>query len=567
MSRSGIAFDHVSFAYAGQPVLDDVSFAIPEGEFCLLVGATGAGKSTLLKSINGLVPHFTGGTMSGTIRVAGRDVRGSTPADLADLVGYVGQDPLAGFVTDEVELELAYTAEQLGLDPAAMRKRVTEIVDLLGLADVRGRALAQLSSGQRQRVAIGSALVAGPAALVLDEPTSALDPTAADEVLSALHRLVHDLGVTVLLAEHRLERVAQYADSALLLNGGKVLGGPVTEVLAASPIAPPVVELGRLAGWPGPPVTIREARRHAAELRETLAGHLPTDRTPPFDRAPFNQAPKAARSGRRRSAPPDAPNGPPLLEARGVTVDYPGVRAVNGIDLVAGRCERIALMGRNGSGKSSLLWALQGTGKRSGGQIAIGGTDPASRRPGERRQLAGLVPAEPADLLYAETVGAECASADDDGRAPQGTCAKILVDLVEGIDESTHPRDLSEGQRLALALAVALTAAPPLLLLDEPTRGLDYPAKAALAARLGKLAEAGHCVVVSTHDVEFCAEFASRVVILSDGEVVADGPARQIVAASPMFAPQVEKVLPGWLTVGEVAEALGGSGIGDDADD
>jgi energy-coupling factor transport system ATP-binding protein len=553
MNPGGIAFEHVSFAYAA-PVLDDLSFDLPEGEFCLLVGPTGAGKSTLLKSINGLVPAFTGGTMRGRITVAGRDVRGRTPANLADLVGYVGQDPLAGFVTDEVERELAYTAEQLGVDPAAMRKRVTEIVDLLGLADVRDRDLAALSSGQRQRVAIGAALVAGPAALVLDEPTSALDPTAADEVLSTLHRLVHDLGVTVLLAEHRLERVAQYADSALLLNGGKVTAGPVGAVLAASPIAPPVVELGRLAGWPGPPVTIREARRHSAGLREDLAGLLPA-----VDHGPV------ARAGRRKSAPPEAPAGPPLLDARGVTVDYPGgVRAVNGVDVVANRCERIALMGRNGSGKSSLLWALQGTGKRSGGRVAIGGTDPASRRPAERRTLAGLVPAEPGDLLYAETVAAECAGADDDGRAPKGTCAKILADLVEGIDESAHPRDLSEGQRLALALAVTLTAAPPLLLLDEPTRGLDYPAKAALAGRLGKLAEAGHCVAVSTHDVEFCAEFASRVVILSDGEVVADGPARQIVAASPMFAPQVAKVLPGWLTVGEVAAALGASGIGED---
>jgi energy-coupling factor transport system ATP-binding protein len=411
---------------------------------------------------------------------------------------------------------------------------------------VRDRDLAALSSGQRQRVAIGAALVAGPAALVLDEPTSALDPTAADEVLSALHRLVHDLGVTVLLAEHRLERVAQYADSALLLNGGKVTAGPLGAVLAVSPVAPPVVELGRLAGWPGPPVTIREARRHAAELRETLTEHL----------APLTPDPKTARA--------EAPSGPPLLEARGVTVDYPGgVRAVDGVDLVASRCERIALMGRNGSGKSSLLWALQGTGKRSGGRVAIADADPAARKPAERRTLAGLVPAEPADLLYAETVAAECQGADEDGRAPAGTCAKILADLVEDIDGTTHPRDLSEGQRLALALAVTLTAAPPLLLLDEPTRGLDYPGKAALASRLGKLAEAGHCVIVSTHDVEFCAEYASRVVILSDGEVVADGPARQIVAASPMFAPQVAKVLPGWLTVAEVAAALGA----DDAND
>lgn len=301
-----IRFDRVSFKYEDRMILDEVDFEVPEGEFCLLVGTTGAGKSTLLRAVNGLVPHFTGGTMTGAITVAGRSVRESSPADLADAVGYVAQDPLSGFVTDEVELELAYTAEQLGVPRAAMRKRVTEIVDLLGLADVRGRALEALSSGQRQRVAIGAALVAGPSALVLDEPTSALDPGAADEVLSALHRLVHDLGVTVLLAEHRLERVVQYADSALLLRHGEVTAGPLGEVLGAAPVAPPVVRLGRLAGWPGPPVTIRQARRAAAGLRGRLAGRAP-------------------------DAGPDL-TGPALLEASGVTVDHPGVRAVDGVD-------------------------------------------------------------------------------------------------------------------------------------------------------------------------------------------------------------------------------------------
>ena len=526
-----IRFDRVTFRYEDRPILDEVSFTVPEGEFCLLVGTTGAGKSTLLKAVNGLVPHFTGGTMTGRITVAGRAVRDSSPSDLADAVGYLAQDPLAGFVTDDVELELAYTAEQLGLGQAAMRKRVTEIVDLLGLADVRDRPLAALSSGQRQRVAIGAALVAGPRALVLDEPTSALDPGAADEVLSALHRLVHDLGVTVLLAEHRLERVVQYADSALLIENGRVLAGGAGEVLAESPVAPPVVHLGKLAGWPGPPVTIRQARREAGELRERLSGLAPAESAPSAE--------------------------PPLLEAEGVAVDYPGVRAVDGIGLRARRGERIAIMGRNGSGKSSLLWALQGTGRRSSGSVAIEGVDPAALRPARRRTLAGLVPAEPADLLYADTVAAECEAADRDGGASAGACAKILADLAEGIAAQTHPRDLSEGQRLALALAVTLTAAPPLLLLDEPTRGLDYPGKAALAKLLAGLAGAGHCVAVATHDVEFVAEVADRVVILSDGRIVADGPARDIVSASPMFAPQVEKILPGWLTVAEVADALG----------
>jgi energy-coupling factor transport system ATP-binding protein len=231
---NGIAFDRVSFAYTGRPVLDDVSFDLPEGEFCLLVGPTGAGKSTLLKTVNGLVPHFTGGTISGRITVAGREVHGSTPADLADLVGYVGQEPLAGFVTDEVERELAYTAEQLGIDPAAMRKRVTEIVDLLGLADVRDRDLAALSSGQRQRVAIGAALVAGPAALVLDEPTSALDPVGRVDVRGMV-RAAADRGAAVFLNSHLLSEVEQVCDRVAIIDHGRVVAlGDLDDVLGVA---------------------------------------------------------------------------------------------------------------------------------------------------------------------------------------------------------------------------------------------------------------------------------------------------------------------------------------------
>ncbi|QSB05490.1 ABC transporter ATP-binding protein [Natronoglycomyces albus] len=527
-----ITFADVAFRYheLAPPVFSAASFTIEEGELCLIVGPTGSGKSTLLGCVNGLVPHFTGGIASGSVTVGGRDISRARPSELADLVGYVPQDPLSSFVTDEVELELAYTMEQLALSDTTMRKRVTEIVDLLSLSELRTRALATLSAGQRQRVAIGAALTAGPRILVLDEPTSALDPGAAEEVLSALHRLVHDLGITVLLAEHRLERVVQYADSALLLQNRTVTHGPVADILATSPVAPPVVRLGREQGWQPLPISIRSARRVAADVRAQL-DHA----TPPGD---------------------DVIHGDTALDAAGITVDYPGVRAVNNLSFSARRGERVAIMGRNGCGKSSLLWALQGTGARSAGSLDVAGADPATLKPPQRRTLAGLVPSEPGDLLYAETVERECVNTDRAADVPAGTCRKILEDLIEEVDVSVHPRDLSEGQRLALALAVTLTAAPPLLLLDEPTRGLDYPAKAALARRLHDLADAGHLLIVTTHDVEFVAEFASRVAIMSDGEIVADGPAREVVAASPMFAPQVAKILPGWLTVEEVREAL-----------
>ncbi|MFC8588623.1 ABC transporter ATP-binding protein, partial [Streptomyces sp. NPDC057217] len=265
-----IRFENVSVRYEedAEPTLRNLDLTIPEGELVLLVGPSGVGKSTLLNAVSGLVPHFTGGTLTGRVTVDGRDTRTHPPRELADVVGTVGQDPSAHFVTDTVEDELAYGMESLGLAPGVMRRRVEETLDLLGLAELRDRPIATLSGGQRQRVAIGSVLTPHPKVLVLDEPTSALDPSAAEDVLAVLQRLVHDLGTTVLLAEHRLERVVQYADQVLLLPDA-VLGPPST-VMSVSPIHPPVVTLGRLADWTPLPLTVRDARRRAGGLKQRL---------------------------------------------------------------------------------------------------------------------------------------------------------------------------------------------------------------------------------------------------------------------------------------------------------
>ncbi|MFE2311459.1 ABC transporter ATP-binding protein, partial [Streptomyces sp. NPDC059411] len=270
-----IRFDEVSVTYEGapSPSLCNADFVLPEGELTLLIGPSGVGKSTLLGAVSGLVPHFTGGRLQGRVTVAGRDTRTHKPRELADVVGTVGQDPLAHFVTDVVEDELAYGMESLGLPPAVMRRRVEETLDLLGLGELRDRPIATLSGGQQQRVAIGSVLTPHPRVLVLDEPTSALDPAAAEEVLAVLQRLVHDLGTTVLMAEHRLERVVQYADQVLLLpapGAAPVLGSP-SSVMAVSPVHPPVVALGRLADWSPLPLSVRDARRRSAPLRSRLS--------------------------------------------------------------------------------------------------------------------------------------------------------------------------------------------------------------------------------------------------------------------------------------------------------
>lgn len=517
-----IRFDGVGVRYEGaaNATLQDVDLRIEEGELCVLVGPTGSGKTTLLRTVNGLVPHFSGGTLTGSVLVDGRSTAEHHPRELADVVGFVVQDPRSGFVTGTVEDELAFSMESLGVEPETMRRRVEETLDLLGLEPLRERSVDTLSGGEAQRAAIGAALTAMPRVLVLDEPTSALDPGAAEDVLAAIHRLVHDLGVTVLMAEHRLERVVSFADRILHVHEGTVRAGAPGPTLADSPLAPPVVQLGRVAGWDPLPVDIRSARRAAGDLRDRLA--------------------EQADVGTVESAPETTT---PVLDARDVVVVHDGTPALREVSFRATAGERIAVMGRNGAGKSSLLWALQGTGRRDAGTTTVSGSDPADLPAAERRRLVGLVPQEPQDLLYHPTVDEECAQGDADAEVAAGTCRAILDRLVPGIPGDRHPRDLSEGQRLSLVLAITLTAAPPVVLLDEPTRGLDQLAKRHLVEVLTGLSDDGHVVVVATHDVEFAAEFAQRVVVLAGGDVVSDGPARTVLGASPMFAPQVAKIL------------------------
>jgi energy-coupling factor transport system ATP-binding protein len=536
-----ITFDHVSVTYAGAPApsLHDVTLEVPEGELVLVVGPTGSGKSTLLRTINGLVPHFSGGTLSGRVTVDGLDTARHRPRDLATVVGLVEQNPSATFVTDVVEDEVAYGMETMGLDPTAIRRRVEETLDLFGLTPLRARPLRALSGGQQQRAAIAALFAAGPRVLVLDEPTSALDPVAAEEVLASLHRIVHDLGVTVVLAEHRLERVVHHADRVVLIEDGHTSGllDPA-EAMLHSEIYPPVVGLSRLAGWAPTPLSIRDARRRASALRERLVG------------------------ASSRSVPELRAVGPATaLLVEGLRVVRAGRIVLDELDLRLESGSVTTLMGRNGAGKSTLLGAVAAQLPLAKGRVRLGtaSVDPQAVSPRERVRAVGLVPQQPELLLYADTVAGECVAADADFGAARGTTAALLHQISGGIDPTAHPRDLSEGQRLELALAVILAGSPEVLLLDEPTRGLDYGAKHRLAQVLSDLAAAGTTILLATHDVELAAEVADRVIILADGEVVTDGPARAVLSASPAFAPQVTKVMlpQTWLTVAEVADAIG----------
>ena len=530
-----ITFSDVSLIYPNstRTVLENLTLTIEEGELVLVIGPTGSGKSSLLRLINGLVPHHTGGILAGDISVDGISTQLVKPGGLAHIIGIVGQNPIHGFVTDTVEEELAFGMETLNIAPEIMRKRVEEILDLLSLAPLRNRSLSTLSGGEQQRVAIGSALVMHPKVLVLDEPTSALDPIAAEEVLSILHRLVHDLGLTVVIAEHKLERVIQFADRIVHIDGlGNARVGTPAQIMSDSDIAPPIVHLARALGMKEIALSVRDMRRLSEDLRNA------------------QYSPHAAE---------EFEIGNQIISCAKLTLNYGEKEVLRNINLAFHEGEVIAIMGRNGAGKSSLLKTIVGLNTAHSGKVQIREINPATLSGGARRQTIGFIPQEPSDLLYGQSVLMECQQGDRDNEIASGTTFALLSELVPGISPHTHPRDLSEGQRLALALSVVLSAQPEILILDEPTRGLDYQAKSHLIATLLRCARVfKRTVILATHDVELVAELASRVIFLADGDLVADGATIDVLLSSPAFAPQVAKIMSPqpWLTVKDVVSAM-----------
>jgi energy-coupling factor transport system ATP-binding protein len=543
-----IEFKHLTYSYptfrqpsgnlrpgrgADAPVLSDVSLRIDEGDFVLVVGPSGAGKSTLLRCINGLVPHFYGGTIEGSVRVAGHDPVALEPRRMSETVGFCFQDPETQAVVDVVEDELAFAMENQGLPLTTMRKRVEEVLDQLNIAHLRRRALSTLSGGERQRVAIASVLTLHPQVLVLDEPTSQLDPQAAEEVLDTLVKLNRDLGLTIVLSEHRLERVVQYADRVLYMSGpGEQprMGAP-REVLADVPLVPPLVELGKRLGWSPLPLTIKEARRFVARGGGESAGE-------PAGRAMESAATQAE----------------PAIEVRKLGFSYNGHRALRGIDLTVRRGEFVALMGRNGAGKTTLLKQCMGLLKPGEGQVRVMGHDTRRATVEALARHIGYVPQNPNALLFADTIADELSFT----RRAQGLTQADDTTLLEtlGLAEmrDRYPRDLSVGERQRVALAAVLVGDPELILLDEPTRGLDYSQKASLIAFLKTQKRLGKTVVVVTHDVELVAQCAERVVLMGEGEIVVDGPARTVMSDSQVFASQINKLFrdPRYLTVQDV---------------
>jgi energy-coupling factor transport system ATP-binding protein len=524
-----IALKDVSFGYAGteRPALSRVNLEFQPGEFSLVCGATGSGKSTLLRILNGLAPHFTGGSLSGSLVIDGTDVTGSKPHELASVVGFVNQQPESSFVSDTVQQELVYGMEQLGFERRVMAEGIERVSKLLDIEDLIDRPLGWLSGGQQQRVAIAAALAAGQKILLLDEPTSALDPEAAAEIIGVLKLLAHQHGITVILVEHRIERVIELVDSVVIVaNDGLVTKGGY-EQFENYHLVPPVIGLSTLLSWE--PVTVDVASA----------------------KAKWQQEPKGWRPLVNANLTQEV-----ALEVTDLSVSYDGIAAVSEVSFKVHKGEVVALMGRNGSGKSSALWAIQGGGRRTSGSVNTEFGDPGSLSSAERLCLLTLVPQKAADLLFLNSLADELAESDKFAHVSDSGTSRIFESLTGRLDPKIHPRDLSAGQQLALVLALQLVKGAGILLLDEPTRGLDYAAKRSLAKQIRGLRKEGKAVLVASHDVEFVALVADRVLQLESGILVSNQLARSALGCGSAHPTQIGQITsePGLLTLHQIEE-------------
>ena len=529
---SVLALEQVTYSYPGAstPAIEDVNLAIGSGELVVLAGGSGSGKSTLLRAANGLAPHFYGGVFAGRATVAGMDTREHGPGALAAAVGTLFQDPETQVVMGTVRAELALPLENQGEAPGAVARAVEEAALALGIAHLLDRPTAELSGGELQRVALGAALAGRPKLILLDEPTSQLDPVAGDELIALLRRLNEDFDAAIVIAEHRLERCLGFADRAIAMSGGRVAcdAAPAEFLAWACEAAPELATPGArlLSGLRMAPAAGVKAAR--SSLR--AGGLLP-------DADTFAAGASERRVRRRRQAPPTIrlPRPRRRAEDPALGLDHVwheidrGPAILRDVSLVLAPGERVALMGRNGAGKSTLLRHAAGLMRPTRGRVRSSGR-------------VALLLQNPTDYLVHERVAQE---------ASPGALA--TVGLGDPALAGRHPRDLSGGEKQRLALAIVLDGADggadgdpgyrtAVACLDEPTRGMDRRRKDELAALLRELDAA---VLVATHDAEFVAAFAERVVLLGEGTVIADGSPAEILAGGTYFATEIARILGG----------------------
>lgn len=559
--------ERVTYTYpqSPHPALRDVDLDIGPAEVILIVGGSGSGKSTLLRCLNGLVPHFHGGTFGGRVTVHGFDTRTTASRRLAEHVGLVFQDPESQAVMTTVEHELAFGLENTGVCGKAITRLVEEALISTGLSHLRHAPLSELSGGELQRVALAAVIAMQPDLLLLDEPTSQLDPVSSEDLLASVRRLSEDTGATIVLAEHRVERCLHLATRVVAMEGGVLIRDDTPEAFArwAKTHNPGwLTPVGRLFG--------RRPSGRTSRAGDDIAA--PTDsvaRSQSDLALPCTVKQAREQLGRgdgcrpvRLQSTPSQRRGAVILRATGLTIGYdPEVPLLEDLHLTLHRGEIIALMGENGVGKSTLVKHFNGLLRPQRGSVELAGLDLARLPVSAAARHCAYLGQNPGDYFVKESVGAEI----EYSLEALGIAAERRAELRERVTDdldlrgllARDPRELSGGERTRAALATVVCGEPPLLVLDEPTRGMDPHHKADLAARLDVWARRDRCILVVTHDVEFAARAASRIVILGTDGILADGSPPEVLDGALFFTTQVNRLLrdamPGVLLDEQVA--------------
>ncbi|HYL82469.1 MAG TPA: energy-coupling factor transporter ATPase [Candidatus Acidoferrum sp.] len=518
-----IRLEDVSFRYrtGKEPALSDISLHIRPGELVGLLGRSGSGRSTLASTLNGTIPHLVRGELQGRVCIAGRDIRGERPRDLADRVGFVFQDFEAQLFSTNVALEAAFGPENLGVDRGDILRRVDQCLHMVRLQHLRHKAPSGLSGGQKQRLALASVLALEPQVLVLDEPTSDLDPAGRQDLLEAIRTLRRDRNLTLLMIDPETDEL-DWVDRLIVLDGGRVALSGTPAELSGIPdrleaLGVKGFTLARLAAALGLPGSWRDADEAAAGIRS--AGWLVD----------------SSAAGRLRGIGPSEPKGEILLEVEGLTHRYPdGTEALSDMSCTIRRGEFVAILGQNGSGKTTLVKHLNGILAPTSGEIRLLGESLAGQSPAHLSQRVGLVFQNPDHQIFAERIRDEVAfgprlhglSEPEISRRVQGALAAVGLAGLEELD----PFVLTKGGRQRVAVAGTLATMPEVIILDEPTTGLDHRELQGMMALVRRLNESGHTIVIVTHAMDIAAAYARRVILMQGGRIVRDVPTREVFA-------------------------------------
>lgn len=567
---ASIQIRNLTFTYplADQPALRQVNLTVEQSEFIVVCGKSGCGKSTLLRQLKKNLTPF--GEREGEVLYRGTEV-----SELADRlsttdIGFVQQNPDNQLVTDKVWHELAFGLESLGLSNSAIRRRVAEMASFFDMQSWFRKGVAELSGGQKQLLNLASVMVMQPKVLILDEPTSQLDPIAAEEFLKTVYKINRDLGTTVIISEHRLEDLIPMADRVVVMDEGRILADDspwkIGDFLAGDapetrhPMfygLPSVMKIYSACGGSRldrglkrsgngeriAPLTIRDGRLWL----EAVLGEPDEDKMHP------NPAPEAEPGAESEAEPGAAAEGRTMLSMQEVWFQYERGSApvLRGMNLDVKQGELFCLMGGNGAGKSTTLKAAAGILRPQRGKVTVDGMAVTKENlPKLSGSVMAMVPQNPQALFTEITAEEELAEALYYRKISEAEKAKRVREMLDTMEIShlakTHPYDLSGGEQQRLALGKILLLEPKLLLLDEPTKGLDPFFKTTLAKIFDRLKAEGMTLFMVSHDVEFCAQYGDRCAMFFDGEVASQGSAREFFAGNSFYTTTANRIVRQW---------------------